>query len=316
MNIEPKDFNILNLNILTNENTELETLKLNQTIFPVFGDINQIILNAKDSDIIMLQNNFDEFQLGIKFTYLNEKYFLKTFTSKDNRLTHEAFVGLTAINNISGFVKTYTIGYNNKIFYNNKIYEYDFIVIEYIEGLTFRQIFQYINELSIYDFQIILLQIFNSLLIANRLYKFTHYDLHKDNIIIKKLDEEIVVNILNRKFTTRYIPIIIDLELSHIIIDNINYGINIQNANVYNINYILSDIINLFISLYGTIEDNKYKSFNSLTKKYLNYFFNNFNDQLYQEINTRGLGYSIKYASFDLENFMKFIFSTISYKLF
>ena len=111
------------------------------------------------------------------------------FTYKDN-INHEYNIGLE-LNNIrnlvSNFIATFglfkcNIGYNITIpcSINNKKYERDYLLLEYIEGNSLLK-YSLDKNISNDEYLNILLQILLALNIAYNNIEFVHYNLHMKN---------------------------------------------------------------------------------------------------------------------------------------
>lgn len=74
------------------------------------------------------------------------------------------------------------------------------------------------------DYLKVMLQLFNSLNIAHKIYLFTHYDLHGSNVLVRTLPEPVAVEFRNGYIITKYIPFIIDYSYNTITIDGVEYG--------------------------------------------------------------------------------------------
>lgn len=100
---------------------------------------------------------------------------------------------------------------DNKIMWINN-YKYDMFLLEYIEGKTISDSYTN-NEI---DWYIIFLQLITTLWTINHHFKRIHFDLHSNNIIIRKLDNyEFILYktpIGDKWIKTKYIPVIIDYE--------------------------------------------------------------------------------------------------------
>ena len=173
---------------------------------------------------------------------MKEKTSQKYKTAGSRNKTNERNVAL--LKKIPNF--SYVFGINN----NNKI------IIEYIEG---QKLFDYIksDKFDIKEYIFILLQICLSLSVAQNEYCFVHYDLTTWNIILQRLDKEIDIdyNINNVVYSvrTKIIPIIIDYGKSHVVYNNIHYGI----INMFKFST-CTDILTLLItSLYQIIIEKK-----------------------------------------------------------
>lgn len=160
---------------------------------------------------------------------------------------HEAFIGKKVMNNLLKFCPNfvYTLAYRDEpnITYLPSEYFNSFgpkntenlkevsVLQEYIQGPTLQE---FLKNCTFKSYLEVILSLFCSLAIAQNLYAFVHHDLKPWNIIVTILQEPIVVEYLLRvendqeisyKIKTKYIPIIIDYGKSHVIYNNIHYGI-------------------------------------------------------------------------------------------
>jgi len=137
------------------------------------------------------------------------------------------------------------------------------IVYEKIEGKAF------IDELSNMSFErflLLFLQILISLEVAQREFKFVHYDFHTGNILVKKLESpheySVLLDTYEYKFIVDEIPVIIDFGLAHVEDKNGTTIDPIQQdfEGVYNIYNPIIDIYNFLYYCYEQIyiinEDN------------------------------------------------------------
>jgi hypothetical protein len=129
--------------------------------------------------------------------------------------------------NLDIFLKEVQLFHSNKpiedIFDQNEIKEnaenseenYFYFSMEEIKGKSLKKI---LRHLSPEELDTILLILFWSLKISWDSLKFVHLDLHLENVIVKKLNEEssIILNTFDERIElkTSYIPIIIDFEKS------------------------------------------------------------------------------------------------------
>ena len=84
------------------------------------------------------------------------------------------------------------------------------------------------DPVDVADIIKVLAQVFAALADAQRLLKFVHGDLHSNNILVVDTgddDNEVVYRLNNRtvRIKSRYVPVIIDLELSRIEVDSVVY---------------------------------------------------------------------------------------------
>lgn len=87
----------------------------------------------------------------------------------------------------------------------------DYSIQEYIEGRTLSSLLPHLEKEELED---VMKCIYYALQIANEEFGFTHYDLKPDNIVVRILEEKVSINYRGRVVNTKYIPVIIDYELS------------------------------------------------------------------------------------------------------
>lgn len=228
------------LNELNIQNNVLKESLVNRDSFLNFDDINDIILNAVDKDIIVHQNDYDEFKNVIKFysTKYNSYYIVKTATSKDNSILNEVVVSLHSKGLLT---KAHDAGFKQKIIYKNKEYIYDYVIYDYITGFVlspfkYRQLIEN-GSLNTITFKKLINDIIYRLYLLNINIDFTHYDMHLYNIAIEEVNK------------TLY-PHIIDYEMSHIKVHGMDIGIDAHTINVQNRSFWVADIIKLLMSFY------------------------------------------------------------------
>lgn len=168
----------------------------------------------------------------------------KTIDSmKKIEFIHEAFIGKYVINNLlkacPNFV--FTLGYRDEpyISYNYSDYgpreassvKENTVLQEYIRGPTFQE---FLKNCSIKSYLEVILSLSCALIIAQTRYGFVHHDLKPWNIIINILPEPVIIEYFLRtdggqdvvyKVKTKYIPIIIDYGKSHVVYNNVHYGV-------------------------------------------------------------------------------------------
>jgi len=171
----------------------------------------------------------------------------RTYTPiKKIEFVHEAFVGLKVINNLLKFCPNfmYTLGYRDETnvtylppeyhdlgFDKTKDYKEVTVLQEYIKGPTLQE---FLKTCTLKSYLEIVLQVSCSLVIAQTLYGFVHHDLKPWNVIISILSEPVMIEYFLRvdngqeivyKIKTKYIPIIVDYGKSHVVYNNVHYGI-------------------------------------------------------------------------------------------
>ncbi len=173
----------------------------------------------------------------------------KTIDSmKKIEFIHEAFVGKYVINNLLKICPNFvfTLGYRDEpdISYtssdyhgsnpNNQVKETT-VLQEYIKGPTLQDL---LKHCSIKSYLEVILSLSCALIISQVNYGFVHHDLKPWNIMINILPEPIIIDYFLKiedhdhiykdlvyKIKTKYIPIIVDYGKSHVIYNNVHYGI-------------------------------------------------------------------------------------------
>lgn len=236
-----------------------------------FNGINELFKNTKHLNkglqgIVYLSSN--KYIIKMELEYLGGL--------KPN-ITKEAIIGLKYLNNIRNYIPNfaYTYGYG-KIYLNSQKYgnkisdEKEFLVLENV--LNSVTLFNFMSDknIDILDIQKCYVQIFNALNVAEQLYKYIHNDLNYTNIMIRKFNKDIKINIYgdNMKIigelTTRYVPYIID------------YGLNLFNSNVGS-KYDL-------MALYEGAQESKRKDVVNFVDNYWNFININYNILKYFEL--------------------------------
>ncbi len=182
-------------------------------------------------DKLQVKNNIEIFKSKTTTIYvgwceqscmkLNSKCIIKStcYVEKIEEFIHDSFVGLFFMNNIE-----HNFSYTYGIIHEDDKYS---IIREYVDGMTLQQ---YISSLyfNLADFLLILLQLFYTLIIAQKTYKFVHYDLTTWNILIKRYKRKQIIKydipgLQIFKIETKNIPIIIDFGKSYICYENKEY---------------------------------------------------------------------------------------------
>lgn len=303
------NYNIIENEIVKKYINKINDINLNmKRNFPNLKTIQNIlhtlIKNKKFSKIIKFEKTiFKNKSSHIELYSLNNYKFIIKSTDNSQKMKeyiHESFVSIMAVNNFLKEIPNFC--YNFGYFQEDDKYK---IIYEYIEGQTLQEYIKS-SEFNLYDFINIILQICLSINFAQDNCCFVHYDLSIWNIIIKKLDHEVNIDYtFNNKiirFKTKMLPIIIDYGRSHIIHDNMHYGmINMYTySKIFDILYLLLTSIyeiiittnlsktdfNILLRLVNFISNTKYcpnnfktskdiKKFFYKAKKYSNIIYNN-----------------------------------------
>ena len=165
-------------------------------------------------------------------TYQLDKLRLSLKTSKRKcELVNEAFIGIECINKLLHEIPNfkYTFGFDKKS--STLITEHieGVSLNDFINGLSFVKGKQFVPPCSISEFICVIQVLLLTLAVAQERYGFVHHDLTPWNIIIRKLDkkETIVYQFKDQRVMveTTILPIIIDYDKSHAIINELHYGI-------------------------------------------------------------------------------------------
>ena len=210
-----------------------------------------------DNSIVNLLNSFrlaslkdtsEGYAVLSNFKSINDMVVIKTAKKKKDNLDilYEYFIGSIGINKLRNLIPNFA--YTLAIFKCNplpidKSNEIDaeefcnddsddsrfYVVYERIPGMSLDSFIKHIKTKS--DVQRLIsyiLQIILALQVAQQEIGFVHYDLHTDNIILRKLPEPIVVeyNINNKiyKIETDAIPTTIDYGFSHFSHQGVQFG--------------------------------------------------------------------------------------------
>lgn len=149
-----------------------------------------------------------------------------------NQMVREYFIGIKAINKLRYLIPNfvYTLGSflcpkptNSGKICTEKTQKTAFVLYEKIPGKSLDILLQN-NELIFEEWLIIFFQILLSLEVAQREIRFTHFDLHAGNVIIRKKDKFSYVvpldNITYHINNPENFPVMIDFGISSAYIDN------------------------------------------------------------------------------------------------
>ena len=160
---------------------------VNQKYVPSFREMDEYLketLGGKNSTLV-IKELLDDMNEFVVFKPTNLSRVFGDIDEYFDENIHEAFIGLYAINHlraiIPNFVYTYGIFRNPCIF--EKSSQCNYLLLELIPGQTWKK---FIRTATTDQFVNTFLQLCLSLKIAKEKYDFTHYDLHYENIIIKK----------------------------------------------------------------------------------------------------------------------------------
>lgn len=198
-----------NIQLLLNNNTFWDYFDGLETIH--IEDYSLVYKSQCNGNSIFLKSNMDEYS-----DYVNY---------------HEIIIGFV-LNKLRLYVPNFVFYYgvsNGYLDDNNILFDKDgtnvFSIVESIDEKY--DLSEFINICDRKTLIIILLQIFNALSVAYNKYKFIHYDLHDDNILIQQFDNDIDINIyINgqvKTIKTNVLVTIIDYGHSSIEYENVKY---------------------------------------------------------------------------------------------
>lgn len=188
----------------------------------------QIIFKSKTTAVTL-------YQIGTQYTIVK-----KTIDSmKKVEFIHDAFIGINVVNNLLKLCPNFafTFKYRDEPYLtmlpkNKEESSEVSIVREHINGPTLQE---FIKVCTFKAYLEIILSLTCALWIAQENCGFVHHDLKPWNIIIKVLNEPIVVEYFIKsnegikdlvyKIKTKCLPIIIDYGKSHVIHNNIHFGL-------------------------------------------------------------------------------------------
>lgn len=187
-------------------NDDYKSFSHMKTIFTIIQSImnNEYYINElfKDKKHLQTSGHSSIFIIDI---LKQSKIIVKESYLPNYKISDEYNIGLV-LNYIRQYIPTFCFVFAR---YGNKL------LIENVDGITFNEWMDH-NRDNVEDYVMILIQILLSLEIAQRLYRFSHGDLHPENILIRRKRESYKINIGNieYKFTNVYVPVIIDYEFS------------------------------------------------------------------------------------------------------
>lgn len=241
---------------------------VDQQYVPSFREMDEYLketLNGKNSTLV-IKELLDDMNEFVVFKLTNLSRVFGDIDEFFDENIHEAFIGLCAVNYlrevIPNFVYTYGIFRNPCIFQKDS--QCNYLMIELIPGQTWKK---FIRTATVDQFLDTFLQICLSLKLAKEKYDFTHYDLHYENVIIKRLSDPIEIQYdLDNIISTSLVATIIDFGSSHIKIEGFDYGRILSEGNIHNFSFWEHDI---FKFLGFTIEAIDIETIRSRGKKIL-----------------------------------------------
>lgn len=171
---------------------------------------------------------------------------------KNDELVHEALVGFYALNKLRhilpnfmyvyGYVKCSPPAFENRepaTWCSSSNPAVSFLISENVRNAVPIGDFITKEGVSALDILVVWYQIENALNLAYKYYGYTHYDLHYDNILVRKYSKLVAIPYLGTEnkvvgyLVTRYVPYIIDYGYSRITVGGIGFGkIGLESAGI------------------------------------------------------------------------------------
>lgn len=211
--------------------------------------LDQSILNLLNSfKLASLKDSSEGYAILSNFKSINDMVIIKTSkTKKDNRgILFEYFIGTIGINKLRTLIPNFSytlaifkynpllIGKDRKIDVKRFCKEDSedtrfYVVYEKIKGISMDDfVHNMIDDNDVHKLLTYILQIAFALIIAQREIGYVHYDLHTDNIILRKLPSPRVIEYdidgKTYRIETDAIPTIIDYGFSHFVYQGIPLG--------------------------------------------------------------------------------------------
>lgn len=159
-------------------------------------------------------------------------------------LLHEAMIGITALNTLRRIIPNfmYTYGYlrcSAAQLVNKEPatwcnipdgIDVSYTILENIRDATTLRKIVHDPNLTPSEFLAIMYQLFNALNVAYKIWDFTHYDLHDNNVLIRKLSKPIALpyygtqDKVTRWILSSYVPFIIDYGDCWVTINGVGLG--------------------------------------------------------------------------------------------
>ena len=251
-------------------------------------------------------------------------FIIKTPKNSSNDCLHESFIGLYGTNKLRKYIPNFSYVYGFikstvPMIYKNKIItwcdcpsrSYNYIVYENINPSV--KLNEYIKTCNGKQFLNIYLQVVLSLMLADKLIGFTHYDLNHNNILIRQLEEPITIEYEKYKIKTNVIATIIDYGMSLIKYNNEYYGVRSNTTRSYgiydNITYIMQDCYRLLMSCIIISHDSDNNKVFGECKKIFKFFTSdNSYKNIVKSIKEQSKCYfAIPMYNFNMENFVQHI---------
>lgn len=173
-------------------------------------------------------------------------FVIKTPKTSNDNLIHEAVIGLYAMNKLRRYLPNFMYVYGfakcSPPAVSNSVLTWcasstpasSYLILENIHNAVRWVDFIQRPDITQEDFMAIFYQLINALNVAYKLYGYTHYDLHYENILVREFDTPVVIPYYGHKplnfknpvgyITTAYVPVIIDYGYSRIAIGGKGFG--------------------------------------------------------------------------------------------
>ena len=199
------------------------------------------------------QESVEGYALKSSFTNDSDLFVLKAPRNiKNDEIVHEALVGFYALNKLRhvlpnymyvyGYTKCSIPAFKNKIpitWCSSSTPAGSYLITENIRDAVPMSEFIVNPNVTANDFMAVFLQLINALNLAYKQYGYTHYDLHRGNVMIRKYPRLVAIPYFGSStmvigyIATQYVPYIIDYGYSRISIAEIGFGkIGLENYGI------------------------------------------------------------------------------------
>jgi hypothetical protein len=239
--------------------------------------------------------NFNRGRSIISANYQSKKYILKF--DYISTILLEYLIGYNVINKLADIIPTFIHTHSLSLIKGEPVFidgypsfhlckPYDFkdinkknydetqalIILDHIDGNCLAS---QVTNLSLNDLSLIILNIFLSLKIGYEKFKFTHWDLHTENILLKRHHENSFLYKNNRYKIGSFLPIIFDYGLSAATVNNFRLETYERLGNGMNPKWVsrFTDVWKFMVSLtYDCWYHDKYDHYQFLKKFMIKFF--------------------------------------------
>jgi hypothetical protein len=260
-------------------------------------------------------------------------FVIKAAKSTDDNFYHEAIIGMACLNNLRKNIPNFACIYGffkcgEPIFkHDGQVAEWctgddkvEYIIYENIENSKSIKDLLNTNSITSEKFLQYLIQLLYALKTANKEYKFTHFDCHGGNVLLRKLSQPALIKYTeNIYIKTDEVLTFIDYGMSYVEanIDNVRTKLgcdtNYEQYNIFNDkDFIIHDIFKFIsVCLYGE------HIFKNIRDDLLSYFYIYDPSKSYEKMLMESVhyycipAYNNKTKNFDIDKFISYVLQII-----